>query len=307
MLDHAVAALDGLARNHRIAVGIVSRARVEIALVVAVELEQLGRERVAEIVEDVFPRRDVDRKIRPFRSRDLGQAAVEQGLVGRHDLQDAGVALLEIARDRGDQGRTFHRRQQMVEESLLVRFKGRARRGLGIPVVGAAVGAGDVGGFQRRIQVLVDDLKGVGIGVVDADLLRRQPMLDDLVFDALERQRARGVEAERLQIAGQHLHRGDAAAFHCRDKIGARRKRKITGAPEAEPCRIGKVLDRRGAGRRDVEDARVMQCVLQAQSGLALLRRSLFAALALCRRRHSPSHALRRRRRHRRMHGRASR
>ncbi len=34
----------------------------------------------------------------------------------------------------------------------------------------------------------MDDLEGVGIGVVDADLLRRQLMLDDLVFDALERQ-----------------------------------------------------------------------------------------------------------------------
>ena len=188
MLDHPVAALDGLARNHRIAVGVVGRAREEVALVVAVELEQLGRERVAQIVEDVFARRDVDREIGPFRGRDLGEAAVEQGLVGRDDLQDAGMALLEIARDRGDQGRAFHRRQQMIEEALLVRFEGRARRGLGVPVVGAAVVAGDVGGFERRIQVLVDDLKGIGIGVVDADLLRRQLVLDDVVFDPLERQ-----------------------------------------------------------------------------------------------------------------------
>ena len=171
MLDHAVAALDGLARNHRIAVAVVGRARQQVALVVGVELEQLGRERVAQIVEHVLARRDVDREIRPFRGRDLGEAAVEQGLVGRDDLQDRGVTLLEIARDRGDQRRAFHRRQQMVEEALLVRFEGRARRGLGVPVVGAAVGAGDVGGLQRLIQVPVDDLKGVGIGVVDADLL----------------------------------------------------------------------------------------------------------------------------------------
>ena len=110
MLDHPVAAFDRLARNHRIAVGIVGRPRENVALVVAVELEQLGRERVAQIVEHVFPRRDVDREIGPFRGRDLGEAAVEQGFVGRDDLQDAGVALLEIARDRGDQGRAFHRR-----------------------------------------------------------------------------------------------------------------------------------------------------------------------------------------------------
>ena len=110
MLDHPVAAFDRLARNHRIAVGVVCRAREEVALVVGVELEQLGRERVAQIVEDVFPGRDVDREIGPFRGRDLGEAAVEQGLVGRDDLQDAGMPVLEIARDRGDQGRAFHRR-----------------------------------------------------------------------------------------------------------------------------------------------------------------------------------------------------
>ena len=85
----------------------------------------------------------------------------------------------------------------------------------------------------------MDDLKRVGIGVVDADLLRRELMLDDLVFDALERQGARGVKPERLQITGQHLHRGDAAAFHRRHEIGAGRERKVTGAPEPEPSGIG--------------------------------------------------------------------
>jgi len=43
MLDHAVAALDCLARDDRIAVGIVGRAGLEIALVVGEELEELGR------------------------------------------------------------------------------------------------------------------------------------------------------------------------------------------------------------------------------------------------------------------------
>jgi len=166
----------------------------------------------------------------------------------------------------------------MIEEALLVRFEGRARRGLGVAVVGAAVAAADVGGLQRLVQVLVNDLEGVGIGVVDTDLFRGQLVLDDLVFDPLERQGAGGVEAERLEIAGEHLHGGDAAFFHGRDKIGAGRERKITGAPEAEPRGIGEVLHRRGARRRDIEDAGVMQRVLQAQSGLALLRWFLVAA-----------------------------
>ena len=118
--------------------------REQIAFVVAVELEQLRRERVAQIVETYSRGRDVDREIAPFRGRDFGEAAVEQRLVGRNDLQDAGMAVLEIARDRGDQGRAFHRRQQMIEEALLVGFEGRARRGFGVSVVGAVV-AGDVG------------------------------------------------------------------------------------------------------------------------------------------------------------------
>ena len=65
------------------------------------------------------------------------------------------------------------------------------------------------------------------------------------------------------------------------DKIGAGRERKITGAPQTEPGGIGEVLHRGGAGRRDVEDARIMQRVLEAQPGLALLRRFLLAAFPL--------------------------
>ena len=158
----------------------------------------------------------------------------------------------------------------MIEKTLLVHFKSGAGGSPGVAVVGVAALAGDIGGFQRFIQIAMDNLEGVGIGVVDADLLRRELMLDDLVFDALERQGARGVKPERLQITSQHLHRGDAAAFHRRHEIGAGRKRKVTGAPEPEPRRIGKVLNRRGAGRRDVEDARVIQGVLQAQACLTL-------------------------------------
>ena len=147
MLDHPVAPFDRFARDERIAVGIVSRARVEIALVVGVEFEQLCRKRVAQIIEHVFPRRDVDREVGPFRGRDRGEPAVEQGLVGRDDLQNGGMAGLEIARKLGDQGRAFHRRQQMVEETLLVGFESRACRSLGVAVVGAAVRSGDVGGL----------------------------------------------------------------------------------------------------------------------------------------------------------------
>ena len=61
VLDHPVAALDRFARDHRVAVGVIGRAGVEVAFVVAEELEKLGRERMLQIVEDIFARRDVDR------------------------------------------------------------------------------------------------------------------------------------------------------------------------------------------------------------------------------------------------------
>ena len=98
----------------------------------------------------------------------------------------------------------------------------------------------------------MNDLERARIGVVDARLLRCQRMLDDLVLDAIVRQRAGGVEAERAQVAREHLHRRDAAGLDCGDELGARREREVLAAPEAEALYVGEVLDGRGAGRRDV-------------------------------------------------------
>jgi hypothetical protein len=44
----------------------------------------------------------------------------------------------------------------------------------------------DPGGFERVAQVGVDDRPGLGIGIVDRDLVLGQAMLEDLVFDAGE-------------------------------------------------------------------------------------------------------------------------
>jgi hypothetical protein len=51
----------------------------------------------------------------------------------------------------------------MIEEALLVGLEGRARGALGVAVIGPAALAGDVGGFQRRGQIVVDDLEGAGV------------------------------------------------------------------------------------------------------------------------------------------------
>jgi hypothetical protein len=57
--------------------------------------------------------------------------------------------------------------EQMAEEALLGALEGRAGGGLGLPVQRAGR-AGDVGGLHRRVEIVVDDGEGPGIGVVDA-------------------------------------------------------------------------------------------------------------------------------------------
>ena len=190
------------------------------------------------------------------------------------------MAGFEIALDRGDQRRGLHRGDEVIEEALLGALEGRAGGRLGLAVQRPGL-AGDVGGLQRGVQVVVDDLEGAGIGVVDADLLGRELVLDQLVFDALVGERAGRIEAERLEVAGEHLHGGDAAGLDRLDELGAGGERKIRAAPQAEPLRIGEIVHRGGAGRRDVEHAGVRQRVLQAQAGAALLRGRLVAAFAL--------------------------
>ena len=146
----------------------------------------------------------------------------------------------------------------MVEEALLGALEGRAGGGLGLRVERAGR-AGDVRGPHRGIEIVMDDRERPGIGIVDADLLVGQPMLDQLVFDAFVGERARRVETERLEVARQHLHRRDAAVLDRLDELAARRERKVLAAPEPEALGVGEIMDRGSAGRRDIDDARVRQ------------------------------------------------
>ena len=112
----------------------------------------------------------------------------------------------------------------------------------------------------------MDDAERPGIGVINSDLLVGQPVFEQLVFDALIGKRAGRIEAKGLQIAGEHFHRCDAAGLDRLDKLRSRRERKVLAAPEAEPLGIGEIVDRRGAGRRDIDDAGVRQRVLKPES-----------------------------------------
>ena len=128
------------------------------------------------------------------------------------------MAVPQIALDGGDQRGRLHRRDEMIEEALFCRFKRGPGRGLRLRVQRAGR-AGDVRRPHGGVEIVMDDTEGAGIGVIDADLLVGQPMLDQLVFDALVGERARRIEAKRFEIAGQHFHRSDAASF---DRLGGR-------------------------------------------------------------------------------------
>ena len=141
--------------------------------------------------------------------------------------------------------------------------------------------ARDVGGLHRSGEVVVDDGEGPGIGIIDAALLGGERMHQHLVFDAVIGKRPGGVEAKRAQIAGQDLHGRDAARLDGLDELGAGREWEIFPAPEAEPLRIGEVVNRGRPGGRDIDHARIRQLVLQAQARPALLRGFGIATLAL--------------------------
>ena len=136
-----------------------------------IALIELGRKALGEIIEDVFARRHVDRQIGPFRDGDFGEAAFHQAFARRDQLHDGGVALLQIGRDGLDQRRRLHRGDEVIEEALLVALEGAAGGGFRLTVERRRL-AGDVRGFKRRFQIVVNDLEGSGIGVVDADLVR---------------------------------------------------------------------------------------------------------------------------------------
>ena len=280
LLDQRVAPVLGLLADDGIAVVVPGRPAEEIAAVVGEGLLQLHREGVHQVGQDRVPRGEVDVEVVPLGGRNVGDAALHQGLAGGDELHDRRPARGEVGVDGADGRGALHAGQQMAEEALLGALEGAQCRRLGVPVQ-RVLALDDAGGLERLLDVGVDHLEGAGIGVVDAPLLGREGMFEDVDLDPVIGQGARLVEAERLQIAGDHLHRGDAAGLHGGDELGALLERRLAGGPQAEPAGIGEARHRGGAGRRYIGDPRVRQRVLQPQPGAALLRRLGLAALGL--------------------------
>ena len=82
-------------------------------------------------------------------------------------------------------------------------------------------------------------------------------MLHEFIFDAFIGKRTGLIEAERLEIARQHFHRRDPAILDRLDEFCPGGEGEFLAAPQAKPLGIGKIVHRGGAGRRDIDDARV--------------------------------------------------
>ena len=124
--------------------------------------------------------------------------------------------------------------------------------------------------LQRLLQVRVDDLEGVGVGIVDPALLFRQGVLQQLYLHSVVGQRPGLIKPERLQIPGDDFHGGHAARFHRGDEIGALLERSLVGAPEPKALGVGQSRQGRGAGGGHIQNARVRQRILEAQPRAAL-------------------------------------
>lgn len=123
MFYQPVPAFHRFARLDRVAVLINGGTGLQVAIRVRIDLKELGREGMREIVQNILPWRDVHGEIVPFRCRNLGEPSLQQGLVGRDDLNNRGMPRVHVALNRLDQARHLHRRDQVIEEALLVRFK----------------------------------------------------------------------------------------------------------------------------------------------------------------------------------------
>ena len=165
----------------------------------------------------------------------------------------------------------------MAKEALLAGFEARAG-GSFRPAVErvAAHAVDDTGEFERQFEVLVNDRPGIGIGVVDLDLFRRQLVFEDVVLDPGEAQRARGVEPGRLEVAGDQLHCRDPARADLGDELLAIGECGLR-SPQPEADRVGKVVDLRRAGGRGIEHTGAGQVVLEQDPGDTLLRTLLRA------------------------------
>ena len=118
--------------------------------------------------------------------RQRRKAAIQHGLAGRNDLHHRRHTGFEVGLDRANQGGCLHARDDVAEEPLLDTLKSTIGGRLRGPIVHLAVNVDNIGGLQRRTEIVMNHLKSAAISVINLALLRRQGVLDNVVVDTLE-------------------------------------------------------------------------------------------------------------------------
>ena len=104
-----------------------------------------------------FPRTEIDILVAVVFVA-VGQAAVEHGLAGGHQLDDARHVLGDMALHSREQAWQFHRHQQLLEEALLDAFKPRPRRAFRPRIERIPRDRiDDIGRFESGFHILVND------------------------------------------------------------------------------------------------------------------------------------------------------
>ena len=175
--DERLANCHCLVIEHRLAVLVAEGLRILATLVVHHGLVLLHGEGVVQIVHDVLARGQVYVQVGAlelFRGQ-LRQPPLADRLARGHQLDEHRAPCLQVGLDRSQEAGDFHRAEQMREEALLVALE----RALGLTQLETIAGLQSPAGVLTRdardgqslLQVLMNDLVRLGVGVVDGGLL----------------------------------------------------------------------------------------------------------------------------------------
>jgi len=143
---------------------------------------ELGRKAVRHIVEDILTRCDVDLDIAPFLRRYFGEAAFHERLAGETIWMIAAWPAARSCSTAAISVGAFIAVMRWFEEALLGALEGERAADLAL-AFSVPVSPVTLAASSAAVKVIVDHLKSAGIGVIDAGLLRRQPMLHELIGD----------------------------------------------------------------------------------------------------------------------------
>ena len=226
-------------------------------------LERRNGESVANILHQHLTGREIQfLQCTPVRHR-LGDQPLLCRLMGIHQLDHRRMTGLPMASEVVDDTRRLQGGDDLVKKALVCSPKLRHRGIFGGGVVPR------LGDLQRGIHILQDDLPGRRQLIVDLALKIGEGVFEPFIGHPLKRERTGQIAAHRFHIPTHQFHRGDAARRDLVDeRFGVGKGRPF--APQTESFGVGQIRDFRGARRRDVEDARLGECVLEVNPGEGL-------------------------------------